>query len=149
MGDNTNESGVVEAGGVFKLKDGQTAVFTDIADSLKLKYYAEEIAVTSDEYSQVTIPNWEVSYVDEDGNKVDVTDADAGEGQEHIAHNEQPIASYSNIIFKNRCAATNRRELKITKTMAGNKTTTDTFSFKIQLTNTNNELSNYAEAIIT
>lgn len=144
----TGEDGVIDNEGIFKLKHGQTALFQGI--SRNLNYYAEEVAVSSDEFDNVEIPNWNVTYYDENGNEIesqDKTDDEEGleGGKKYIARSgKKRVGGNSVIVFKNRCSTSNLRELQITKKMKEGQTTKDTFSFNIKLENTSGKLEAYS-----
>lgn len=144
----TGEDGVIDNEGIFKLKHGQTAMFQGI--NRNLYYYAEEVAVSSDEFDNVEIPNWNVTYYDENGNEIesqDKTDDEEGieGGKKYIARSgKKRVGGNSVIIFKNQCSTSNLRELQITKKMKKGQTTKDTFSFNIKLENTSGKLEAYS-----
>ena len=128
----TGKTGKIE-NGIFKLKDGQTALFTGIARNLN--YYAEEVDVSSDEFDKVEINGWNVSYVDENGNEVSSNDGVVDGDKNYIAQSDKKrVGGNSNIVFKNRCSTANKRELWVTKQMQTGQTADadETFSFKIK-----------------
>lgn len=130
--------------GVFKLKHGESAVFGEIERNLK--YYAVEKEVSSDEFDEVKIPNWNVSYEDEKGNDVLNQNGTVKPGQTFIAKSDpKRVGGNSVIIFKNRCSSANQRELWITKKMAEGQTVdqNETFAFKVFLEGTDGTFVQY------
>ncbi|MDY4668891.1 MAG: SpaA isopeptide-forming pilin-related protein [Oliverpabstia sp.] len=130
--------------GVFKLKHGESAVFSEIERNLK--YYAVEKEVSSDEFDEVKIPNWNVSYEDEKGNGVSNQNGTVKPGQTFIAKSDpKRVGGNSVIIFKNRCSSANQRELWITKKMAEGQTvdSNETFAFKVFLEGTDGTFVQY------
>lgn len=71
-GVESGEGGSVQADGSFLLKNGQTAVFSDIPENLN--YYIEERNVSRQKYDQILIAGENVSYFDENGNPVTLQD---------------------------------------------------------------------------
>lgn len=133
----------VSADGSIRLKDGQTAVFTDIMRNLK--YYVEETGIQSDRYEQVCIPDGEITYLDEQGNTIGTTDGNIEkEAGTCTARSEvRRIGGNSSIVFKNRCAPDNVRNLQITKRIADGFRTEDTFDFLVQLEDKDGNLVPY------
>lgn len=97
-----------DSGGIFKLKHDEMAVFEELAEK-GTKYYVEEIGMNQDEYDDVVITGSDVT--DEFG-KIDYT----GDKTDVIARSKELIIGKNPyIVFHNRCAATNMKQLKITK----------------------------------
>lgn len=142
----TGETRYVQEHNIFYLKSGESAVFEDIDSDLK--FYAEEVNISSDEFDEVTIPNWQVSYVDEDGKEVESSDNVVSEGKKYIARSEKKIVGQNVLVeFKNRCSAANRRELWITKKVSEDSGTVrddETFSFKVWLEDKDGTLQPYS-----
>ena len=146
-GVNTGQEGEI-SDGVFKLKHNQTAVFQGIRRNLY--YYAEEVAVSSNEFDKVEIPNWNVTYVDDEGNEISSSTGTGGivEGKSYIARSEvKRVGGNSVIKFQNRCSASNNRELSIKKKMAAGQTAdqNETFSFQIFLEDKDGKLIPYGK----
>ena len=141
-GQDTGKSGVIQ-NGIFKLKHGESALFEEI--DRNLKYYAVETEVSSDEFDKVEIPNWNVSYEDENGIIKPGTGGEVEPGQQFIAKSEpKRVGGNSVIIFRNRCSSANKRELWITKKMAeGQENIKDTFAFKVFLEGTDGSFVPY------
>lgn len=142
----TGETRYVQEHNIFYLKSGESAVFEDIDSDLK--FYAEEVNISSDEFDEVTIPNWQVSYVDKDGKEVESSDNVVSEGKKYIARSEKKIVGQNALVeFKNRCSAANRRELWITKKVSEDSGTVrddETFSFKVWLEDKDGTLQPYS-----
>ena len=142
-GQDTGKSGIIKDG-IFKLKHGETALFEGI--DRNLKYYAVETEVSSDEFDKVEIPNWDVSYEDENGVIRPGIDGEIKPGQKFIAKSKpKRVGGNSIIIFRNRCSSANKRELWITKKMADGQTVEDgdTFAFKVFLEGTDGRFVQY------
>ncbi len=71
-GIDTGVTGTVRADGSFSLKNGQTAVFSDIPENLN--YYVEERNVSRQQYDQIQIVDGTASYFDENGNPIERLD---------------------------------------------------------------------------
>ena len=71
-GTDTGVTGTVQADGSFLLKNGQTAVFSDIPENLN--YYVEERNVSRQQYDQIQIVDGTASYFDENGNPIERSD---------------------------------------------------------------------------
>lgn len=142
----TGETRYVQEHNIFYLKSGESAVFEDINSDLK--FYAEEVAISSDEFDEVTIPNWKVSYVDEKGNTVESSDNVVSGGKNYIARSEKKIVGQNALVeFQNRCSAANKRELWITKKVSedgGEVGDDETFSFKVWLEDKDGVLQPYS-----
>lgn len=119
--------------GNFYLKPGQIAVFSGLKNNRK--YYVKEVGVNPQEYDKIEITDTKVTEYDENAQIAnEAQDVQSSEKEVH----ERPL-----IVFTNNCSKYNSRELHITKEMAAGQTTTDTFSFKIQLSNQDGKLVPY------
>lgn len=119
------ESGTIdEYGKVFYLKPDESAVFKKL--QANRKYYVVEIGVKSDHYDKVFINDVECTTYTEDNQLSGVFNYET---------NKEEVANRPYVIYKNNCSAANKRELQITKQMRDGQVTSDTFSFKIQLSN--------------
>lgn len=122
----------VDADGVFKLKDGQTAQFSGIPRNLK--YYVEEVSLNSEEYNKVEVRGGSITYYDDEGEEIESKDDFINNSDEYIARTAiKYVYEATSVVFQNWCAGSNLRELQITKAWSGNQTTEDTFSFEIKL----------------
>lgn len=138
----TGETRYVSEGNIFKLKSGETAVFNDINPDLK--YYVEEVDVSYDEFDEVKIQGWKVTYYDDEGHEVDFSNGDVETGTSYIAKSEEKVVKENAAVkFQNSCAYANKNELQITKEMASGQTSSDTFTFLITLENTDGEMVPY------
>lgn len=108
---------------VFKLKPDESIQISGLQKNRK--YYVEEVGVQASQYDKITINGKD--YEKEGGIKGSAT-----------------VDSRPYVICQNNCSDDNSRELQITKQMASGQSTTDTFTFKIQLSNANNQLVPYA-----
>lgn len=117
---------------VFYLKPGETAQFSGLQNNRK--YYVREIGVNTSEYYAVIINGTVIFQKNEDGTISSIENAECGEDE---------VGNRSSVTFQNSCSLLNRRELRITKAMAEGQTTTDTFTFRVQLESTDGELENY------
>lgn len=120
---------------VFFLKPDESARFLDLQSNRK--YYVVEIGVNADEYDKVIINGVEYVILDENGKPIN-------NQFNEIKTEEEAVGSGKVIVYQNSCSIYNQRELRITKHMSEGQTTTDTFTFKIQLTNQENQLVPYA-----
>ena len=118
---------------VFYLRPDESAIFTGL--KANRKYYVKEIGVKSEEYDEVKINN--TSYKEFNENKEQV-----GEIKD-ISTDKKQVSQRPVVVYTNNCSAANSRELQITKKMKDNKVVVDTFSFKIQLSNSIGELVPY------
>ncbi len=118
---------------VFYLKPGETAQFSDLQNNRK--YYVKEIGVKTNEYDKVIINGTEIKNFGEEG---EITSS-----IENIESPKEEVYKRPAVVFENNCSALNSRELWITKNMTGNQTTTDTFDFKVQLSNQDGHLVDY------
>ena len=136
-------TGTVGANGIFKLKHGQSAVFSNI--SSKLKYKVEEVSVSSDKFNQVTVSEKDVEYKDQNGDPITTGEDDLIEGgKDYIASTQELlVGEVGQVTFFNHCSGKNKKELKITKRMEANAPTDDVYTFKVSLENTNGELVPY------
>ena len=110
---------------VFHLKPDQSAVFKGL--KANRKYYVVEVGVNAQEYDKIIING--VTYTTfDDKEQVSgiITD---------VKTDEKTVEARPVVICTNNCSAYNSRELRITKKMKEGQTSTDTFSFKIQLSN--------------
>lgn len=118
---------------VFYLKPDESAVFTGL--KANRKYYVKEIGVKSEEYDEVKINN--TSYIAFDENNEQTGEI------KNISTDMKEVSQRPLVVYTNNCSANNLRELQITKKMKDNKVVVDTFSFKIQLSNSTGELEPY------
>lgn len=103
----TKEKLTTDKDGVFKLKHKEQAQFADIEAGTK--YYVEEIGLNSAEYDQVEIESTEI-----------VNEDDVNVGNSTTKRTKELMVGENNFVnFKNRCAATNLKQLVIEKKMAG------------------------------
>ena len=110
--------------GTFELKAGESAMF----DNLKAnrKYYVEEVSIDTTKYDKVEI------------------NGDEKSASTTVQTDKQTVESRPRVVYTNHCSDANSRELQITKKMKDNKVVIDTFSFKIQLSNSAGTLVPYA-----
>ena len=94
----------VNAEGIFILKHGERAYFTGYP--VTTQYRVTEIGVSSDEYDEITIAGVTVSQIDEGGDTTERKD---------WRTDDLTVAKTPMVIFRNRIAATNQRQLNITK----------------------------------
>ena len=95
--------------GIFKLKHGERAYFTEYPATTQ--YRVTEIGVDSDEYDDVTIAGVSVSQISSGGTSEEI----------HSFRTEElTVAETPMVIFRNRIAASNKRQLNITKQIADN-----------------------------
>ena len=99
----------VNGDGIFKLKHGERAYFEGY--SVTTQYRVTELGVSSDEYDSVTIANVTVSQISSSG---------ATTEREDWRTEELTVAQTPMVVFRNRIASQNKRELKITKEIAAN-----------------------------
>ena len=138
----TGETRYVGEANIFKLKSGETAVFNDINPDLK--YYVEEVDVSSDEFDEVKIQGWKVTYYDDEGHEVDSSNGVVEAGTSYIAKSEEKVVKENAAVkFQNSCADANKNELQITKEMASGQTSSDIFTFLITLENTDGDMVPY------
>lgn len=110
---------------VFHLKPEQSAIFSGL--KANRKYYVVEVGVNAQEYDKILINGVEYQVFDENQQISGIiTD---------VKTNEKAVEERPVVICINNCSAYNSRELRITKEMKEGQTSTDTFSFKIQLSN--------------
>ncbi len=133
----------VGSNGIFTLKHGESAVFSDLDP--ELKYRVQEVSVTSDKFDQVIINDKAADYFGEDGENVDLgEDGILKDGQNFIASTgDLLLGQVRAVTFKNRCSSQNLNELQITKQMKGDLQTDDTFTFQVWLENSDGELAPY------
>lgn len=98
---------VVGGDGIFKLKHGERAYFTDYP--VTTEYRVTEIGVNSEEYDQVTITGVTVTQVGPEGDSTEI---------EGWQTEELTVADTPMVVFQNRIAAGNKRELHITKQLS-------------------------------
>ncbi len=133
LNENNEEigSGVTGADGDFILKPGQRAQFNLQSNR---QYYVVETGVSSDEYDEVIINDTVIEVEDPDGGTSTIRD---------IESTKETVGNRPLVTFINSCSTKNQRELRITKKLAGNLKSSDTFSFKIQLEGTDGEMTAY------
>ena len=120
--------------GVFILKDGETAQFTDLQQNRK--YYVVEVGVNAKNFDRVIINGTEyLSYDENDQLSGTIS---------NVTTPKEAVSARPKVVCQNNCSTYNLRELQITKKMAEGQTTNDTFTFKIQLTDKDNRLIPYA-----
>jgi fibro-slime domain-containing protein len=139
----TGETRVVGDHNTFSLKAGESAVFEGISSGLL--FYAEEVGIESDQFDDVDVNGWNVTYYDENGKKItETTSGKVPEGRTYIAKSETKKAGdVAQVTFRNNCSIKNLRKLQITKQMTDGQTTTDTFSFKVYLSGQDGNLIPY------
>ena len=130
---NNVQIGTDAYNGVFYLKPGETASFSSLQKDRK--YYVKEIGVKSGEYDRVIINGTEIISTSEEGEISKITD---------ITSSEDAVGSRPHITFENNCSVANRRELRIRKQMSEGQTSTDTFTFRVQLEGTDGRLTDYS-----
>lgn len=118
-----------EEDNVFKLKPDEAIRFSNLKTNRK--YYVEEVGVKAELYDKVFIND--VEYRNENGQTIDWSTGST------------TVASRPYVLCQNNCSAANSRELQITKQMASGQSTTDTFTFKIQLSDADKRLVPYAK----
>ena len=137
----TGETRVVGDHNTFSLKAGESAVFGGISSGLR--FYAEEVEIESDQFDVVGVNDWNVTYYDEGGNKIE-TSGKVPDGRTYIAKSEtKKVGDVAQVTFSNNCSGKNLRKLKITKQMTDGQTTTDIFSFKVYLSGQDGKLIPY------
>lgn len=94
--------------GKFKLRDGERVYLTGFP--IDTVYRVTELDVNSDEYDKVTIAGVEVDLIGNDGSSV----TQKGHRTEEINLNER-----GTVIFNNKLAVRNQKELQITKELNG------------------------------
>ena len=99
----------VDENGVFKLKHGERAYFRNYP--VTTQYRVSELGVSSAEYDNVTIAGVMVSQISSSG---------ATTEREDWRTEELTVAQTPMVVFRNRIASQNKRELKITKEIAAN-----------------------------
>lgn len=114
---------------VFKLKPDEAVRFEGL--QANRKYYVQEVGVQASQYDKIIINGRQ--YFDEKGQTIEWS---AG---------STTVASRPYVLCQNNCSAANSRELQITKQMASGQSTTDTFTFKIQLSDADKRLVPYAK----
>ena len=83
----TGETRVVGDHNTFSLKAGESAVFEGISSGLL--FYAEEVGIESDQFDDVDVNGWNVTYYDENGKKItETTSGKVPEGRTYIAKSE-------------------------------------------------------------
>lgn len=113
---------------VFKLKPDEAVRFEGL--QANRKYYVQEVGVQASQYDKIFING--LQYFNEKGQIINWS---AG---------STTVDSRPYVLCKNNCSAANSRELQITKQMASGQSTTDTFTFKIQLSDADKRLVPYA-----
>lgn len=114
---------------VFKLKPDESIQIRGLQKNRK--YYVEEVGVQASQYDKITINGND--YVNKEGIPIDWSKGSA------------TVDSRPYVICQNNCSVANSRELLITKQMASGQSTTDTFTFKIQLSDADKQLVPYAK----
>ena len=107
----------VDADGIFKLKHGERAYFEDYP--VTTQYKVTEVGVSSDEYDSVTITG------------VTVTSEDGGTLGKDYTTQALTVGKNPVVIFQNKIATSNQKELQITKQLNG--TDSDNTKYKIQV----------------
>lgn len=118
---------------VFYLKPGETASFSGLQKDRK--YYVKEIGVNPGEYDEVIINGTDIISTSDEGDISKIKD---------ITSSKEEVGYRPHITFQNSCSLANRRELKITKEMAGDQTSNDKFTFQVQLESTEGKLTDYS-----
>lgn len=114
---------------VFKLKPDEAVRFEGL--QANRKYYVQEVGVQASQYDKIFING--LQYFNEKGQIINWS---AG---------STTVDSRPYVLCQNNCSAANSRELQITKQMASGQSTTDTFTFKIQLSDADKRLVPYAK----
>ena len=113
--------------GIFTLKHGEMATFEGLAD-VGTKYYVQEIGLFQNEYDQVDITGSDITDDKGDFNYTDKTPEDGAIAQtDKLVIGQDPY-----VVFHNRCAATNMKQLSITKDVDGG-TTNDEFTICVKI----------------
>lgn len=124
--EGTDTNVPVDNDGVFKLKPGEAAKFSDIEETRE--YYVEELDVDSSRYT-VYINNQETS-PQSDGTT--------------YQSSTSTVKLRPRVVYKNECTEAGVNELHITKRLAdGTPQTNDTFEFRVLMEKTNGELKPY------
>lgn len=110
---------------VFHLKPEQSAIFSGL--KANRKYYVVEVGVNAKEYDKILINGVEYKAFNEKEQISGII--------KDVQTNKKAVEERPFVICINNCSAYNSRELRITKKMKEGQTSTDTFSFKIQLSN--------------
>ena len=109
--------------GIFTLKHGEMATFSNI--QVTTKYKIKEVGISSDEYDDIQITS---GITDQTGD-VDLTDS-----TDHSGYAESKVlevGSNIQVIFHNRCNPTNMKQLYIYKDLAGADTSDDTYRIQV------------------
>lgn len=104
--------------GTFELKPNESAIFSGL--KANRKYYVEEVGVDTQKYNIVKINGVEKS------------------AQDSVQTDKQTVEARPSVVYTNNCSEKYSRSLQITKKLQAGETR-DKFSFKIQLSNKNNE----------
>lgn len=99
----------VNSDGIFKLKHGERAYFEDYP--VTTQYRVTELGVSSEEYDRVTIAGVTVTQIGAGGDTTVRRD---------WRTDDLTVAETPMVVFRNRIATENKRELKITKEIADN-----------------------------
>lgn len=112
--------------GIFTLKHGEMAIFEGLAE-VGTEYYVREIGLSQNEYDQVKITG--SSITDEKGyfDYADSPTEGAIAQTNHLTIGQDPY-----VVFHNRCAETNMKQLSITKNVDGG-TTSDDFTICVKI----------------
>ena len=113
--------------GVFTLKHNEIATFEGLAD-VNTHYKVKEVGLSYREYDQIEVVSGSVT--DEDADK-DYTDKKPTENG-IVESKPLTIGKDSYVLFRNRCAATNMKQLSITKKVEGG-TVTDEFTVEVKI----------------
>lgn len=129
----TEEPLTIDGNGRFYLKPGETAIFKNIPKNLK--YKVVEVDIQSDEFDEVYVNSTRVTknYSDETTN----TEYTADSGEDTVSRRPW-------LIFTNSCNAKNLRTLTIEKKMANGQDSDDTFTVKVQLEDSNGNLTAFS-----
>ena len=109
--------------GIFTLKHGEMATFSNI--QVTTKYKVKEVGLSSKEYDDIEI----TSGVTDQTGDVNLTDS-----TDHSGYAESKIlevGSNIQVIFHNQCNPTNMKQLYIYKNLAGADTSTDTYRVQV------------------
>lgn len=115
-----------DSNGIFKLKHDEMAIFEELAEK-GTKYYVEEIGMNQDEYDDVVITG---SSVTEEYGKIDYSD---GTTDVIAKSQELEIGKNPYIVFHNRCAATNMKQLTIKKELQGVENSDEEFEIQVKV----------------
>ncbi len=124
--------------GIFQLKPGQSALFSDL--NADRNYYVEEIGYHTSGSGDYTVD--ETSYMEIDEND------HPGETVTGVKTEAKEVGSRKSVVFTNRCSSMVRNDLQITKVMKGNTEGSGPFNIRLWLENRNGVLVPYEGAYL-